>query len=85
MYNKRVWLNKENSASTGNMIAFDGLTTLRKEKIRNTFLSISDCYSTIRLHPTEDDTMDDFIDKMKILRNNISDFISYLENNKETP
>lgn len=85
MYNKREWLNKENSPSTGNIVAFDGLTTWKGEKIRNTFLSISDCYSTIRLHPTEDENMDDFIDKMKLLRDNVNEFISYLENNKETP
>lgn len=84
-YNKRTWLNKESSPSTGNVVAFDGLTTWKGEKIRNTFLSVSDCYSTIRLHPTDDENIDDFIDKMKLLRDDIDSFISYLENNKETP
>lgn len=42
-YNKRTWLNKESSPSTGNVICFDGCTTWHGEKMRNTFLQISDC------------------------------------------
>ena len=83
MYNKRTWLNKESSPSTGNVVAFDGLNTWKGEKIRNTFLSVSDCYSTIRLHPTEDENMDDFINKLEVLKNDITEFIEYLEKNKE--
>ena len=83
MYNKRTWLNKSDSPSTGNVVAFDGITTWKGEKIRNTFLSVSDCYSTIRLHPTDDENIDDFINKLKVLKNDITEFIEYLEKNKE--
>ncbi len=83
MYNKRTWLNKSDSPSTGNVVAFDGLTTWKGEKIRNTFLSVSDCYSTIRLHPTDDENIDDFINKLEVLKNDITEFIEYLEKNKE--
>ena len=79
MYNKRTWLNKEGSPSTGNIIAYDGGTTWKGEAIRNTFLSISDCNNSVRLHRIEDDTIDDFIEKMELLNSEIGEFITYLK------
>lgn len=78
-YNKRVWLNNELSPSTGNVVAFDGITHWKGEPIRRTFLQISDCNSSIRLHCTEDDTGQDFINKMIKLRDVIDNFIQYLK------
>ena len=82
MYQRRIWLNREDSPSTGNLVCFDGNTTWHGEVIRNTFLQISDCSWSIRLHKTEDDDIVYFIDKMKLLRNEVDKFISYLEENK---
>ena len=78
-YNHRIWLNKADSPSTGNLVCFDGNTTYNG----NMFVSISDCYQSVRLHLTEDDTIEDFIQKVKVLRDGISNFINHLENNKE--
>ena len=44
----------------------------------STFLEIADCRNKIRLHLTSDDTREDFIQKMKILRTEIDLFIEYL-------
>ena len=82
MYNKRVWLNKKSSPSTGNVICFDGCTTCHGKKMRNTFLQISDYNWSIRLHEKEYDSIDDFIDKIKLLRDEIDKFAMYLEQNK---
>ncbi len=82
MYNRRIWLNKEDSPSTGNLVCFDGMTTWHGEEIRNTFLQVSDCSWSIRLHKIEDDSTEDFIDKLKLLRDEVDNFISYLEENK---
>ncbi len=82
MYNKRTWLNKGNSPSTGNVVAFDGTTTWKGEKIRNTFLSISDCNNSIRLHPTEDDSIDVFTEKIQMLHSEIGQFVEYLKSQK---
>lgn len=79
MYNKRTWLNKPGSPSTGNVVAFDGITAWKGVNIRDTFLSISDCNNSIRLHKIDDDSTEDFIDKMKLLKNEIEQFIGYLE------
>lgn len=78
-YNKREWLNNEFSPATGNVIAFDGVVHWKGEPIRKTFLQISDCHSSIRLHCTEDDTDQDFVNKMIKLRDVIDDFIQYLK------
>ena len=82
-YNKRVWLNRDESPSTGNFVAFDGDTTHNGNTARNLFVSISDCYNSARLHLTEDDSIKDFVEKLKILRNELTLFINHLESNKE--
>lgn len=79
VYNKRVWLNKDDSASTGNVVAFDGEITLHGKKIRSIFLSVSDCCVSARLHKTDDDTVEDFIYKMNLLKNEIELFVKHLE------
>lgn len=79
MYNKRTWLNKPDSPSMGSVTAFDGFNIWKGKKIRNTFLAISDCFVITNLRKTEDDTTEDFIDKMKTLRNELDLFINYLE------
>jgi hypothetical protein len=84
MYNKRTWLNNSISDSTGSIVAFDGevkdLDTGNKYPQR--FLEIADCRHKIRLHLTSDDSSEDFLNKMKLLRNEIEEFIIYLENIK---
>jgi hypothetical protein len=79
MYDKRVWLNKDSSPSTGNVVAFDGEVRWKDEKIRSVFLSVSDCNVSARLHKTDEDTIEDFIEKMKLLKDEIGLFIEYLE------
>ena len=79
MYSKRVWLNEENSPSTGSVVAFDGFVRDDKEEWRSTFLELSDCYGKARLHKASYDSTEDFIEKMKLLRNEIDSFIDYLE------
>lgn len=81
-YNKRTWLNRDGSIAAGNVIAFDGVISRWGNKERNTFLQISDCQKSIKLHMTEDDTLEHFIDKMKLLKEEISLFIYHLEQNE---
>ena len=77
-YNKRQWLNSEESPSTGNIVCFDGDTTNNGNIARNIFVSISDCYNSARLHMTEDDSIEDFIEKITLLRNELTNFINHL-------
>ena len=79
-YNKRTWLNKPSSPSTGSIVAFHGPAKYsRKEADIWTWLEISDCTFKIRLHKTNDDTLKDFVNKLKKLRNAVDDFIKFLE------
>ena len=77
-YNKRQWLNSEYSSSTGNIVCFDGDTTHNGIVARNIFVSISDCYNSARLHMTEDDSVEDFVKKITLLRDELTDFINHL-------
>lgn len=79
MYSKRIWLNAENSPSTGSVVVFDGFVKDDKEEWRSTFLEISDCYGKVKLHKASYDSIGNFISKMKLLRNEIDSFIDYLE------
>lgn len=82
-YNKRIWLNSNESDSTGSMVAYDGrVKDFEGKEYNETFLEIADCKSKIRLHITSDDTRDDFINKMKLMRGEIDQFIIHLEGTK---
>ena len=83
LYCKRTWLNREGSPSTGNIVCFDGDTTHNGNTARNMFVSISDCYNSARIHLTEDDSVEDFVDKITLLRDELTCFINHLESNKE--
>ena len=65
-FSKREWLNKEDSPSTGSIVAFDGL--IKEEdgtEYRSTFLQVADCFGKVKLHKSCYDTIEDFVDKMK--------------------
>lgn len=73
-YNRRMWLNGPKSPSTGSVVAHHSETNWL-----NVFLEISDCHQSARLHKGDHDTVPDFIDKLTLLRNEISRFIRFLE------
>jgi len=78
-YNKRTWLNDENSSSTSSIVSFDGYVDYGKETFRDTFIRISDCSKSIKLHKNDNETMEDFIKRLELLKNEISSFIKYLK------
>lgn len=83
-YNSRCWLNGDDSPSTGSVVAFDGIVKVRDgEDYRSTFLQVSDCFTKIKLHKADYDSMDEFISKMRKFRVTIDEFIIHLENHKE--
>ena len=80
-YSKRVWLNKNDSPSTGSVVAYHGPKRFNgdEEPVLIAFLEVSDCHSKARLHVSPDDTMFEFIEKMELLRATITDFVLYLK------
>lgn len=82
-YNTRVWLNPIESHYTGSVVAHDGIVSNRsKPPARYTFLELSDCHGKSRIHYDDNLDMDAFIQKLTILRSEIDNFISHLEQNK---
>ena len=80
-YCKKVWLNKQDSPSTGSVVAFHGYIKWREEKKEElvTFLEIADCTYKVRLHKTYSDTIGDFIKKLRKLAKTINNFADFLE------
>ena len=81
-YNKRTWLNSTDSPSTWNVVAFDGLVTIQGKPKHQTFFVVSDCHCSARLHKTEDDSMEDFILKLRTLACEATKFANYLMSNQ---
>lgn len=79
-YNKRTWLNNEESSSTSNVIAFDGDVLYEDKTYRDTFLKIYDCKNSITLHKKDSESMEYFTNKLELLKKEIELFINYLEN-----
>lgn len=80
-HSKRVWLNKPESRSTGSVVAFEGMVDYDNGKGAEltSFLELADCHGKVRLHRASYDTRADFVNKMKVLRSVLDDFILYLE------
>lgn len=81
MINKRVWLNPENSSSTGSVVVYSGESNYpdRDGNFPNVkFVEIADCQNKICLQKTHKDSDQDFIEKVKLLRNTLTEFIEAL-------
>lgn len=80
-YNKRTWLNKDGSPSLGSVVAFDGEVKYSDATERTTFLAISDCSKTVKLFKNTE-TIEDFINKLELLKKETELFIDHLKQTK---
>jgi hypothetical protein len=81
---KHIELNDKDSSFLANATWFFGEAEWNRKgkKKKDTFLSISDCYNTIRIHTNSHKFKEDkkkFIKKLKKLRDFIDDYISYID------
>ncbi len=72
-------LNSSDSPSTGAITTYCGKSPWKAFKSPYMFLELSDCQSKVRLHNSQKDNKNDFIAKLKKLRDEINKFIDYLE------
>lgn len=80
---KKVWLNKEDSPSTGNIVAYDGMVyNIDNTFVPTTFFRVSDCHVSANIHKAVYDTDEEFIEKMQKIRNTLNEFIAYLIDTK---
>ncbi len=77
-YNKRTWLNKEDSPSLGSVVAFDGIVDYSEGSERTMFLALSDCRFTVKLTKNTE-PIEDFILKIELLKTEIELFINHLK------
>lgn len=83
-YNKRKWLNRVDSHYTGSIVCHDGIVSNRgKDPARYTFIEIADCHGKARIHYDDNLDMNAYIEKLKIIRSEVDDFILHLENKNE--
>ena len=78
-YNKRTWLNKLTSSSTSSIVTFDGDVDYEDKTYRDTFVKISDCKCSITLHKKNTESIEDFVDKLKLLKSELTQFINHLK------
>ena len=78
-YNTRTWLNNDKSSSTSSVVCFDGMVDSMDGFYRRMYLEIADCRNKIKLHQSYSETDEEFINKLKKLRNEIDSFINHLE------
>lgn len=85
MYNRRTWLNKEGSPSTGSVVSYHG-TALNwaDEEVSKTFFEVADCSFKVRLHPEKGEEMSNFVSKLRLLASEASNFADFLESNCRT-
>jgi hypothetical protein len=75
---KRVWLNPDESSSTGSVVVYSGPAYWNKKK-KTSFVEIADCLGKVRLHKSDLDTEKQFIEKVKLLRDTLDWFINELK------
>ena len=78
-YSKRVWLNPDDSPSTGSVVAFYGAPNWKDDDGDFAFLEVSSCHRKVRLHKTNKDTLQEFADKMRKLAEVANNFADFLE------
>lgn len=78
-YNSRIFLNPETSIGDSTMRCFDGkyIDVDGKEQ-ETTYVTISDCYSKIKIHPIIGEDKNNFIKKIKLMRDELDIFYLYL-------
>ena len=81
-YNERIFLNKKDSPSTGSIVCFDGKikwSHKQKKAERTSFVEFADCQVKVRLHRTSEDRAEDYIEKIKKMKNALVEYIDHLE------
>ena len=83
-YNSRVFLNNEESIGDSTMRCFDGGYIDENGKFEDiTYITISDCYSKIKIHPIVGESKENFINKVELIKYELDKFLTYLKTNNK--
>ncbi len=78
-YKSEKWLNPPDSPSTGSIVCYDGMVDYSDGPDRYTFIELADCHQKVRLHKSHTDSTENFVDKLRAMRNEIDNFIQHFE------
>ena len=86
-YNSRTWLNPEGSSSSGSIVCFSGLGNFsysgEKNRAEVNYVEIADCQDKVTLHKSKYDTDETFIKKIKLIKEELDKFITFLESKND--
>lgn len=79
-YKSEKWLNPTSTPSTGSMVCYDGeiIESPDAPPERWAFLEIGDCRQKARIHMAEGETIEEFIEKVKAVKMELTLFIEHL-------
>lgn len=77
-FKSEIWLNKENSPSTGSIVCFDGNVEYTEGLEPCIFVEIADCHNKVRLHKAHTDTTEEFIGKIDLMIASLKRFKNHL-------
>jgi hypothetical protein len=80
-YNKRTWLNENDSHYTGSITCahFTDLVNRGKYMEEYMFVEFAACESKSRIHKDNNHSTQDFISKLKLIQSELQGFIDHLE------
>lgn len=77
-YNRRVWLNKSTSPSTGSVVCYYGADGWVKGEV-DMFVEVASCNASARLHKIPLESEAQYLNKVKRLRDELSKYIDFME------
>jgi len=83
-YNERVWLNDEDSPSTGSIVCYQGPANWCREEDPDQrdeifFVEVADCHCKARLHAARYESMDSYREKVRKMRDCLNRYLEHLE------
>lgn len=79
LYKTSQWLNEDATSSTGSIVCCHTVYTDEKEQYESIFTEIADCHVKARLHKSQYESKQQFINKLELLQEEIEKFIRYLK------
>lgn len=78
-YCKRVWLNQDDSPSTGSIVCYAGDLEWDDGWNPSYFVEVSDCHNKIRIHQSCQDTLEEYITKVRAMRDALTDYLNEID------
>ena len=79
---KKLWLNKSDSPSTGSVVVYHGKSSWFDPKsglpVEDFFVEISSCREKARIHKSDIDSVEDYVLKITILRDCLTEYLEHL-------